>query len=368
MNDPTIFQAVAPKADRQIDTSKLPQPSTDYLNEFTRIVQEQFGIKVTNLSGHRIGFGSARPGPWLPVTGFRETLRGRLKKYEVGTGHAFDLYQGSNDTVYMQGEYDWNLYIVPADSHKERFKDEDLIVGEVTPAENYYDNRWFPLKGTKRPSLLLTRDLCIYGPFIYDQGNTNDDNDGYEIHPIDAIWWSEGSDQVMVILLQDAAKGRFRDVGMFTTDPRDAHFPEWKPWIEYPQLEEIRIPFSYDPQNGNYQHIMVDVITAMDISTGQQTGWIDSDEGAEHQLLQKGPLGQPDVVQLPVLVRVTEEKGFENRQIAVQFTGLTRDAGGIIRGYVQLVAALGDKLNRHEGLLELALTFKKGDNTPVLTH
>jgi len=367
MSDHPFFQVVAPRADKRIDTSKLPAPDGDYMKEFERIIQEQFGIKITNLSGHRIGCSKALPAPWRPVTGFRETLRGTLKKYEAATGHAFGLYQGSDGIWYMQGEYDWCLYIKPAPSYKEKFP-ADEIQGEVTPGENFRDTQWFPLKGTGRPSALLDYDICIYGTYVVDEGN----DDWREIHPIDAIWWRRrppGDNQVRVILLQDAAKGRFRKGGMFAKDPCDDDFPEWKPWIEYPQLDEIRIPFTYDPADKKYWHIAVEVNKAMDITTHLQTEWQDSDSGAQHQLLQAGRFANADVLgQVPVLVRVTEEVGFDNRYIAVQFTDLTRDAGGVIRGYVQLVAALGDKLNIHEGVMVLTLTFNQEVNKPpVLT-
>jgi hypothetical protein len=192
MNDPIFFQAVALTADRRIDTSSLPAPDGDYMKEFERILQEQFGIKITNLSGHRNGCSKALPAPWRPVTEFRETLRGKLNKYEVATGHAFDLYRRSpNEKQYMQDEYDWCLYIEPAPSHKEKFP-ADEIQGEVTPGENFRDTQWFPLKGTGLPSALLDYDL-----------------------------------------------------------------------------------FSYDPQDKKYWHIVVDVNTALDITTHLQTDWLD---------------------------------------------------------------------------------------------
>jgi hypothetical protein len=263
----------------------------------------------------------------------------------------------------MQGEYDWCLYIEPAPSHREKFP-ADEIQGEVTPGENFRDTQWFPLKGTGRPSALLGYDLCIYGPYVIDEGN----DDWREIHPIDAIWWRRrppGDNQVRVILLQDAAKGRFREEGMFRKELCDQGFPGWKPWIEYPQLEELRIPFVYDPQVKKYAHIFVEVHKALDITTHLQTQWQDSDDGPDHQL-QAGNPKLPVVTQLPILVRVTEEAGFDNRYIAVQFTDLTRDGQGIIRGYVQLVVALGEKRNIHVGVMVLTLTFRQGDNTLVI--
>jgi hypothetical protein len=63
MNDEISFKAVAPRADKRIDTSKLLKPDDNYMKEFEHILAEQFGIKVTNKSGHRIGFSKALPGP-----------------------------------------------------------------------------------------------------------------------------------------------------------------------------------------------------------------------------------------------------------------------------------------------------------------
>src|SRR5688500_15706232 len=106
MNEDTFTQGVAPGADKQIDTSKLPAPNAAYMKEFEWILDEQFGIKVTNLSGHRIGFSKALPGPWRPITRFREILRGTLHKYKVATVHATDSYTGSSGQTYVQDEYD----------------------------------------------------------------------------------------------------------------------------------------------------------------------------------------------------------------------------------------------------------------------
>jgi hypothetical protein len=166
-----------------------------------------------------------------------------------------------------------------------------------------------------------------------------------------------------VILVQDAAKGLFREVGMFERLSCDDDFPGWKPWIQYPQLEEIRIPFIYNPQDKIYQHIEVRVDVAMDITTHLQKDLPGNDLQEQHQLLVADPSSQPNVTPLPVLVRVTEKSG--NRRIAVQFDELTADADGVIRGYVKLVAAMGDEKNRHEGVLVLTLTFKKEDNDLV---
>src|SRR6188474_3534770 len=149
--DDTFFQAVAPRADKRIDTSNLREPDDGYLKEFNHILDEQFGIKVTNLSGHHIGFSKALPGPWRPKTGFRETHWGKLIKYEAATGHAFEFYVGSNSKMYMQGEYDWCLYIDQvrfkidvSDPFHPQFEEHFVVQGEVTPGDNFHDTDWFP--------------------------------------------------------------------------------------------------------------------------------------------------------------------------------------------------------------------------------
>jgi hypothetical protein len=253
------------------------------------------------------------------------------------------------------------LYIEPAPSHREKFN-ASRITGEVTPAENFYDNIWFPLKGTGRPSILLNYEMCVYGPYIKDKGN----DDGLEMHPIDAIWWQRtaaNANEVRIMLLQDAAKGRFREAGMYHKESCDDHFTDWKPWIQYPQLEEIKIPFSYDPAEGKFTHVVISVHNNWDITTELQTDWRDSDDGTQHQLLLGKNENLTVYVNMPVVVRVTEGSGKANRQIAVQFTNLTRDAQGIIRGYIQLLVALGDKVNKHEGVIVFTLAFSKEQNS-----
>jgi hypothetical protein len=386
MTEDTFPQTVAPGAGQQIDTSNLREPDGDYMKEFERIIQDQFGIKITNKSGHQIGFSTALPWKWRPVNGFRETLRGILKKYEVSTQDADKVYDSStnNDKKYREDEYDWCLYLEPAETYREQFS-SGVIACKVTPGKNFHDTEWFPfLEGKLNvedadddgieadtvdwglPSPLLEYDMCVYGPYVIVEEY---DDDPHEIHPIDAIWWRENNNplnnQLKVLLLQDAAKGRFREEGMFMKPSSGVDIPGWKPWIEYPQLEEIKIPFTYDPHNETYWHIMVEVNTAMDI-TLQDRG-----EGAQHQLLQAGSGNTPLLTPLPILVRVSEERNPDKRNIAVQFPldELTRDAQGIIRGYVNLVAALGigDSVNNnnHEGVLELTLTFKQESNKLV---
>jgi hypothetical protein len=130
------------------------------------------------------------------------------------------------------------------------------------------------------------------------------------------------------------------------------------PWITYPQSEEIKIPFTYDPATREYTALKLHVVQALAITTDQQEEWRDSDGGTEHSLVRGGPQGM--MVNAPVLVSVQEEQA-NDKDIVVGFTNITRDDQGIIRGYVQLRVALGEAPGA-EGVMVLEVEFDKGSN------
>lgn len=354
---------VTGSADKTVVKSSLPEPDGDFMREYERIQVMQMGLKVTNLRSHYIGCSEAKPGPWAPITNYKETLKGRLTSYSVDTGHMFDSYNGTNGKTYTQLEYDWRLMVLPAETHKEIFND-GWVLCEVTPQLNFWDNMWFPIKESGKPSILLDYDLCIYGAYVRDNGAQTRWNRPDEIHPVEAIWWERKDvpdPEIRVLLVQDAAKGRFREEPMYSRKPCDADNPDWKPWVEYPQLQEIKIPFSYDPADKKFTDIKLQVLRALDISTQLQTNWRDNDDGAQHQLFLATDPRQTTLGNLPVIIRVTEDDN-TNKHIAVQFTDLTCDSRGIIRGYVKLLVALGDSAQQHEGIMVFNVTFRKIKN------
>jgi hypothetical protein len=357
----TSTNPVTNNPDKIIFKSKLPEPDGDFMREFERIQIMQMGLKVTNLRSNYIGCSEAEPGPWIPITKFKETLKGKLTNYTVDMGHAADHYAGTNEETFIQMEYDWRMIVSPSNTHKELFNDGSVLC-EVTPQPNFWDNMWFPIKYSGRPSLLLDYDLCIYGAYVNDPGASGDPD---EIHPIEAIWWERKNvtdPEIRVMLVQDAAKGRFREESMYTKKPCDDNYADWKPWVEYPQLEEIKIPFSYDPANKTFTDIRLQVLRALDITTSLKTDWSDNDDGETHQLFLSASDQMNVANDLPVIIRVTEGNDINNKHIAVQFSDLTCDKQGIIRGYVKLLVAVGDSAQRHEGVLVFNLTFREGIN------
>jgi|GEM_PF-2116162 len=357
----TSTNPVTNNPDKIVFKSSLAEPDGDFMREYERIQVMQMGLKVTNLRSHYIGCSEAKPGPWVPITKFKETLKGKLTHYSVDMGHADGCYTGTNGETYIQMEYDWRLKVTPAGSHSETFKYGEVLC-EVTPQPNFWDNIWFPIKCSAKPSILLGYDLCIYGAYVRDFGAHKDPD---EIHPIEAIWWERKDipeHEIRVMLVHDAAKGRFREEAMYNKKPCDDNYPDWKPWLEYPQLHEIKIPFSYNPSNNTFIDIRLQVLRALDITTPLQTNWRDNDDGAQHQLFLAASEQINSSTNLPVLIRVTEDEGINNKLIAVQFTDLTCDGQGIIRGYVKLLVATGDSAQRHEGVMVFNLTFRQGTN------
>lgn len=358
---PPQASAVTNNPDRIVIKSSLAEPDGDFMREFERIQIMQMGLKVTNLRSHYIGCSEAKPGPWAPITKYKETLKGELTSYSVDVGHQFDSYTGTDGKTKTQLEYDWRLMVLPAETHRETFND-GWVLCEVTPPLNFWENIWFPLKESEKPSLLLNYDLCIYGPYVRDYGAMWDPD---EMHPIEAIWW-ERKDvperEIRVMLVQDAAKGRFREEAMYNKKTCDDNYTDWKPWVENPQLQEIKIPFSYDPADKTFTDIRLEVLRAVDISTQNQSNWSDDDDGTQHQLFFNSGAKQTTLSNFPVVIRVTEDRGINNKHIAVQFTDITCDSQGIIRGYVKLLVALGDSANQHEGAMVFNLTFRQTKN------
>lgn len=348
---------VLPDSDTVIYVDNLPSPDGDYMREYERILIDQYGLAVMNMSGDKIGCSKGLQGPWRPVTNYRETLKGTLKEYRV------DVYHPDQD------EYDWILVMEPSPSHVDFFGDDEIEC-EVTPSDAFRDNIWFPLKGSGKPSLLLNYELCLYGPYVIDEYN-----DGKEIHPIDAIWWQRKvpqNNQIRVMLLQDAAKMRFREPDMFIMQDCDANFDNWQPWIQYPHAMEMKIPFSYVISKNKYTEVKIDVIEGQQIATADQIQWREADNGEIHQLLLGNAIQQLADTPRKIALKVVEKKGLADDQITVQFVNITYEDNETIRGYIRLIAALGFSIEENEGVMVVNLTFteklNQNQQMPVLEN
>lgn len=217
-----------------------------------RLNDEQLGVDVVDLDGNEIGTASAVRetifgidiGKWTPVDGKKHVLVGELDHY------SFYNPWSSGD------EADFNLFVFPnppfqflltqvssamsAEERKELHKRKrgagNTMECEITPDEDYYDNKHFPTNGD--PSPLVGRQVGAYGPWVKDMGHGGRP----EIHPSEAIWWKSGNAEQLgtsghvfwsILILQDDSN-RYDRRGNYDRDlPR--------PWSAWPRRARVTI-------------------------------------------------------------------------------------------------------------------------------
>jgi hypothetical protein len=339
-----------PPVDTTVNLSTLPSCNSDSEAAARFVDGNQFGVSVQNLHHHNIFRFDSRKAPWRPISGFRETLCGRVAKYYVATEHP------------DQSEYDWNIDVTPAAAFAPSMG-AGTVECEITPAVPLRTNELFPPKGSGRPSLLLGKDICVYGPWVKDLGH----HDQREIHPAEAIWWRDLSDSsgMDVLLIQDAAIHRFTELADYDFDEdHDGHpdsNPRWAPWVQYPHMEEVKIPFRYDPSTGRYLVLGIETPRAVRVVTHLFSELADSDNGSNHRL--KTVSARPVAVRQQILAEVNETIG---QFTGVQFGDLCRAADGVVNGNIRVLVALGRPDTRDAGYVLLRFKKSSGTNGPVV--
>jgi hypothetical protein len=323
----------------QLDT--LSSCSGDFTSYKDFVINNQFGISVQNLYHHNIFLFDSKKAPWRPITGYRATLGGQLKKYYVATEHP------------DQNEYDWNIDVAPGPAFATSMG-EGSIECEITPAQDFHNNIFFPSQGHEDECTLIGRNICVYGPWVRDLGNDNH----REIHPAEAIWWQNvagNNADIELMFIQDAAIHRFTENADFDFDEdhdgtNDFH-AGWAPWVQYPQMEEIKIPFQYDPGTGRYPIINIEEVKSSNIVTALYPELADTDNGTEHKL-KAISRSQITAFNQPTLVEVHEERT-RGPNLGIQFTDLCKSANGIICGNVRILTAIGHANTRDAGYIVL---------------
>lgn len=351
----------AQNTDTTIRQQSLSVCSDDFRAGFSHAVDNNFGLRVQNLHHHNIYGYYGRLGSWIPIDGYRATFGGVVKSYEVYAGNP--------------GEYDWNIIVRPGASFAPMFDrasslaesrvtaaagwwgwnivqrpkwhncggcENCCVECEVTPPGSFRDSIWFPAKGSGRASTLVGRNVRFYGPWVLDTYHGSRP----EIHPAEVIWFQrfEGDNrQIYVVIVQDASD-RFDDNSDYIFDiDQDGvaeSFPRWRPWVVFPQMEEIKVPFQYDRRNGKYTVITVDHVRGSNVRTSQYPELADSDDGTNHRLkVTRLPLGLTGI-RLPTIVEVNETRSASTR-VGVQFSDMCLSDEDVIMGYVRVLTAVG---------------------------
>jgi hypothetical protein len=259
-----LFLFLGSAAAQPIDRSNAPDCSAADVAQLAETVARYQGIRGINpaapstydlignhkfsgtiLSASNIAFGEN----WYPIRTEKQTLTGTL--------HAFGVSNYGDES-------DWNIHILPdagfedfvADAIPYRsdnplistFINTDwattsdgriLIEAEITPDEHRYGNQWFDNREKFSP--LLNRRLTAYGPFVREEAHGNQP----EIHPAEQIWWRDGADAMVILLVVDDSN-RFNDGGDYAT--RRVTTPAFIPWTqEKAQRAELSLAFELDP-------------------------------------------------------------------------------------------------------------------------
>lgn len=216
-------------------------------DEWHRLNKYQLGVEPKDTLGHAPGMSTASrlygAQAWKPVDGEKHVLVGRVDRYA--------WYNPSVITT-KQDEADFNIFIAPTDTYRHILHDvidmasvaeqkefqrsadgsRYVVECEVTPDEEYYDNRWFPGNDDDE-SPMVGSTIGLYGMWIRDLGHGGRP----EIHPAECIWWrnrsvsaiaaSDTSATFRCIVLQD-------DSNRFDR-PSDYAGPVSRPWSASPR-------------------------------------------------------------------------------------------------------------------------------------
>ncbi len=346
----------------RLDT--LPSCSSDFTSYKDFVVNNQFGISVQNLYHHNIFLFDSKIAPWRPINGYRATVSGRFYHYEVDDSH--NASSGHD----AQCEYDWNIDVTPGPAFVTSMS-EGSIECEITPASSLRNNSFFPQKGHEDECVLVGKNICVYGPWVRDIGNDSQQ----EIHPTEAIWWQNvtgSNSDIELVLVQDAACHRFAEIADYDFDEdhdgTNDYEAGWVPWVQYPQTEEIKIPFQYDSHTGRYIIINIEEVKSSNIVTALYPELADTDDGTDHKLKATSRFAIIAFNQ-PILAEV-QEGSSTGPNLGIQFTDLCKSSTGIISGNIRVLTAIGHANTRDAGYIVLRFRISSGvnDNGQISTQ
>lgn len=244
---------------QSIDYSNCQDCSSAEINLFNEVMTKYQGLKGTNpsnpstyglIGNHKYsgayGLSNFAFGEnWYPIRIEKQILSGKF--------YSFGVTDYGNES-------DWNIHVLPDSGFEDFIFDaipyrssnwyghddwgttrdgKPLIEGEITPNKYRYGNPWF--SNIRRESYLIGKQICMYGPFVREEAHGNHP----EIHPCEQIWWKEGDDTYMVLLVADASY-RFNDIGDY--EDRNATTTNYTSWSRSSNQEtELSIPFSVKP-------------------------------------------------------------------------------------------------------------------------
>ena len=343
---------------RSRDIQVVSEANTKYLGLTANNPKapSSYGLVGTNKFSGTWGYGGVydffNGDNWLPIRGDKQTLCGKLNEFGISR------YGDEND---------WNLILLPnpgfedflADaipykkSNWHGFRDDwyvapngqYMIEVEITPDESRYGNPWFP--NSKRTPL-SGKDICAYGPFVKEESHGNRP----EIHPSEIIWWKEGDDKTIALIVNDDSN-RFNDntrptpPSVFNDDftTRNVTVQDWEAWgLEKDQQAEISIPFQVNVAK-EAVYLSIHALDALNFSRNAVDR--DATAGSKYTLTYKG-----------ASLLTVEETNSLDPFTSVTFRNVCFDkTRGTLQGFVVLSTFIGNG-NRSEGVVALQIDKK----------
>jgi FG-GAP-like repeat len=350
-----------------IDYSNCPTCTTQDITFISEVNTLYQGIKgfnpsvpsTYNLIGNRKYSGSGYPvlnsffgENWYPIRTEKQHLTGTLQRFGVSN---------------YGDESDWNIHIVPdpvfspmvseaipyrrdnwyADGNWNISPDGRIMIeAEITPDEHRYGNPWF--NNFSHQSSLVNRKVSVYGPFVREEAHGNHP----EIHPCEQIWWKEGDNAYMVLLMNDDSN-RFDDradtvvtqngksvtiKGDYT--PRRVTTYAYQPWSPNRNQEaEVWVAFELNPAQGG---LKLDVQAMDRYNFYGNAAYPDVAAGDKYSITYNGNV-----------VLTVQESADLDPNLGVQFKNVCYNpATGILQGYVVLNTSVGNG-NGREGFVVL---------------
>lgn len=173
-------------------------------------------------------------GPWEPVSGQKQTLCGRMPLNRIAT-LARENPDGDVD-IYLRPNPTFNWLMTRSKRPAGSYFQSGSIGGEIAFKEpgNQSGNDGAIYFKNIPATLLVNRDICMYGAWVSDFGHDSQP----EIHPVQQMWFTEqlaGSTVYHLFSMFDNSK-RFNDGNDFNAGCT-------KPWIQSPLENTFYLPF-----------------------------------------------------------------------------------------------------------------------------
>jgi len=242
------------------------------------VTNYQYGVAGTGFTGTSDFIGtcaakSNKGGPWIPVTGRKETLCGYLKLHDQFQEH-YD-----NNPVTTSDDYDIDFYVIPDPAFRH------LLLDSKKPSGHYYENNAICCEisfmepsnnGTTDGAIYfqLTRrsdfeykNIGVYGAFVYDMSHNGNNP---EIHPIEQMWHKKeiNSTQAEFYLYSmHDNQDRFGRVQYYS--PTNC---PGLPWIQNPQVNVYYLPFEVSFTGDPFIEYTIDKLSGNNINSENTTG------------------------------------------------------------------------------------------------